>query len=230
MTGNERKLARVLARGGMLILRDDGYRVYRSADARRGCVGILSPGSVAQLKREGALVSLCPRNEYWRWQEGYALPSERGASEALLPRDIEKKRSPSKTVLEAVLRRVEEASDKERILLAARRFLSDYEAAMAGPSVTMNWSFEPGRNKARYGSACAGLPASGHSARAALRALSEALDARQFALVECALVSQHSQHRLSCDFGLTRPAMLEAVRRGLWDMAHVYDHKVRASV
>ena len=235
MSKSARGLIRVLARGGMLVAGADGHRVYRTGDARRGCVGILPDEMVARLKADRALVALCDRAERWGWREGHALPAgmvRRDAPATSFPKagQPNSPRARSATVLEAALGGVEDQRERERLARAAMRFLRDYEAQSLSRSVTMNWSFELRGNKGRHFGGTAGLPERSLSARAALERMAEILGARRFALVECALVKQHSQRRLGTDFGMGVRGVLEALRQGLSEVAEAYDHCIRAEV
>lgn len=233
-----RGLIRVLARGGMLVAGADGHRVYRTGDARRGCVGILPDEMVARLKADRALVALCDRAERWGWREGHALPAGMVRPDApASPKtsgsrtgQANSPRARSATVLEAALGGIEDQRARERLARAAMRFLRDYEAQSLSRSVTMNWSFELRGNKGRHFDGAAGLPERSLSARAALVRMTEILGKRRFALVECALVKQHSQRRLGTDFGMGVRGVLEALRQGLCDIAEAYDHCIRAEV
>jgi len=73
MRPGERKLLRVLASGGMLISSEDGCQVYRTNDARRGCVGLLSREIFERLKTDRTVVQFYEAGDRWRWREGHAL-------------------------------------------------------------------------------------------------------------------------------------------------------------
>ena len=221
------KLIRVLGRGGMLILGAEGYRVYRSQDGRRGCVGVLPHEQFERLFEEGALVRLCQTGERWALCEDCNLVINKRPSPAAVS-PLKPRNGRSATVLEAALKGVDNRRDAERLASAAMRFLRDYEALSSGPSVTMNWAFELSSNKGVYGGGQTGLPPHGLSAQAALRDIGAALGERQFALIECTLVKQYTQRRLSGDFGLSIGGMLEAVRQSLVQMADAYDLIIRA--
>lgn len=231
MSPNERKLLRVMAGGGMLIPGDDGCEVYRTKDVRRGCVGVLSKEAFARLKDERAVTKLPEVDGRWEWRAGLRLdlpeqispPTAKGPS----PAKRTSRKRPA-TVLEAALIGADGPQDKARMARAAMRFLRDYELQSAGPSVTMNWSFELTRHKGGQCSGLAGLPARSLSAQAVLQQVADALGERPFALIECALIQQHSQRRLCADFGMNAGAIIDGLRQNLRHLADVYDHQVRA--
>ena len=233
MSMDEPRLLHVLTRGGMLVQGVDGYRVYRTQDARRGCVGLLAFEVVERLKTEGALVALCEAGQRLSWRDGHALPEGMAVSDVDVGPDMTRaktRRAPSATVLEAVLKRIDEPQDSERLARAAMRFLRDYEAQSNSRSVTMNWSFELSGHKGGHRGAMAGLPERSLSARAALSLMTEILGARMFALVECALVKGFAQRRICADFGMSAPRVLDALRQGLGQVADAYDHHIRADI
>jgi len=130
--------------------------------------------------------------------------------------------------LEAALKGATDQQDKARLAQAAMRFLRDYEVRSAGPSVTMSWSFELRGQKGRHRGGIAGLPERSLAAEAILQEVSKALGDQQFILIENALIKQHSQRRLCADFGMAAARLLEALRQGLRQLEHIYDHRVRA--
>ncbi len=231
MNTDEIRLLRVLAHGGMLLQSADGYRVCRTMDARRGCVGVLAFELVERLKAEGALVAQCALGQRWTWREGHALPAA-ARSSSTTPRAERKQmqagRMRSASVLEAALKRDDDPRDRNRLARAAMRFLRDYETQSTSRSVTMNWSFELSGQTRGHRGASAGLPERSLSARAALGRIAEVLGPRQFALVESVLVKGHTQRRICADFGISTRRVHEALRQGLQQVAHTYDHYIRA--
>lgn len=215
----------------MLIPHEYGCEVYRTKDARRGFVGLLSNETFARLKDELAVAKLPELEDRWglRAEHRQVLLELSDSPIAKRPPPVKRTlRARSATVLEAVLSGADDPEDKDRMARAAMRFLRDYELQSAGPSVTMNWSFELTGHKGSQRGGIAGIPARSLSAQATLKQVTDTLGERLFALLECVLIKQYSRRRICADLGMKRATILDVLRQGLRQLAHVYDHEVRA--
>lgn len=202
----------------MAIRRSGGFAVYRTHDARRSVVGVLSKPVFEALVTDG-LVAEKEGRFVWIGQAADAARASKSGAVGLVR--VASRRSRSS--LQKALSVSRDEREELRLLKAARRFVKDLAATMRGPAVTMNWDLVPRGNSGQRSSMAPGQSIESMRARKSIGALKQGLDAGQYELLSEALCSDKSQSQLAIDFGLSAKTLPKALNRALVDLAHAYD-------
>ncbi|MEM7661948.1 MAG: DUF6456 domain-containing protein [Pseudomonadota bacterium] len=212
---------RALVKGGVAVERPEGFAIYRTADARRGVVAILSRASFQELL-DGDCVE--QRGDRYTWRAG-CLPKP--ATKPNQPGTVTvSARNRPRTLIEKALARCNNEEEVLRLTEAIRRFVTDITAAESGQVVTMNWDMIPkGRSSARSGIG-PGQSQLSVLARQRVTALSTAIDRTSFDLLVALLCHDVSERRLAVDFGHAVRSLPAKVHRYLTNLADTYDRYV----
>jgi len=229
MSLSEDALVRVLERGGMAVEIKDGFRVFRTQDARRGEVGVLSADRFARLLGGDALVELADKAQRWIWRSEDEGVETRPSLSALDVPSAQRRRT-KRTVLEAALEQVKDEHERSWLARAAMRFLRDCERRSAVQSVTMNWDFDlSGHRRGRRGQQ-PGMSEISLAAARVLSAIQDNLDEADFRSLEQALVARVSRRVLATEFALDVASISVRVAGALKQLARLYDGSIAAEV
>ena len=223
MSAREESLLGIVARGGMVVLREDIGKVYRGRDARRGSAGCLDRLKVEALAAKGILICKPDAEDRFVW--GQSIEARADTLRTVPPPIARPHAKPSRTLVEAVFRLAEKEGKRAYISSAAGRFLRDVEAREQAGAVTMNWSFVA-QSRQKKMSGAGGMYEVQLAAKWRLEQLECALGAEDMTFLRAFLVEQRTAKRLALDFDIAaRDVSIIAFGR-LERLAQTYDRHV----
>lgn len=223
MSAREESLLGIVKRGGMVVLREDIGRVYRSHDARRGSAGFLDRVKIEALAAKGILMCRPGAEDRFVWGQN---PKESASARRAVSLPIARPRvKPSRTLIEAVLKLADKQGKRAYLSSAAERFLRDVEARDRAGAMTMNWSFVAQGRQKKTGRA----GGKGHvqlTAKRRLEQLESALGAGDMAFLQAFLIEQRTAKRLALDFDMAARDISRIALGHLERLAQAYDRYV----
>ena len=223
MKAREESLLGIVARGGMVVLREGVGKVYRSHDARRGSAGCLAKLKVEALVAKGILMCRPGTGDRFVW--GQNIETRANAPRIVSPPISQPRAKPSRTLVEAVFKLAEKEGKRAYISSATGRFLRDVEARERAGAVTMNWSFVA-QGKQKKASRTGGMREVQLAAKRRMEQLECALGAGDMAFLEAFLVEQRKAKRLALDFDIAARDVSTIALGHLERLAQAYDRHV----
>lgn len=215
------RVVSALVRGGAVRRAGGSHAVYRRADARRSPMARLASDTVAKLADRGFLV---PDGDWLVWS-GAPVP------DGLVQEGMSGRAQGQKTAtaapaagLLALALDTGNSTDRLRMAEAARRYMTDAEAACRGQTITMNWDLVPRGRSGAPGRGPAGFAPGAAEAGRRLSLVSRHVGQHDLALIDGALCLGWSAREAAARTGRAgRDEIVQALRDALDRLARVYD-------
>lgn len=219
------RVRRILRGGGMVLANETSLSIYRTCDARRGCIAQVNGQVLKALIATGDVQEIQNMPGRWIWAGGDNSQS--------LPRKVKPPQLPvpekrAGTLLERVLNSLDDERDRQRITRIIMRFLGDAEAMSRGNVRVMSWEFVPRGQGAKPAGGKPGFTEAALDARQNLDRLQSHLGAQKLAMLEALIVREMSARQLENRFGLMPKEILPLARELLHDLARAYDLAIPA--
>ena len=220
---SDERAMRLLKRGGMAVPAGEVFRVYRTRDARLTSAGVLPKQVVDELLSTGKLAKDRIHAARLIWDGLLPQPSVLPQVGTPPKPPAARTRRPRRSLLQAVLHRLDDVRERERLAKAATRFQYETARAASGPIRSMNWNFVPngGRKVALAG--VAGQSGDALDAGANLKALSGILAPDQMTLLESVLIWEQTAPKIAARLGKRRQQIIEEFAEALYKLAWAYD-------
>jgi len=207
----------------MVILGENGAKVYRSFDARRASAGRIDTLKVEALVAKGVLMRSPDAGYRFVWRKG--PEAYKRVPQVVSPPVARPRAKPSRTLIEVVLKLADKKGKRVYLSAAAARFLRDIEARDRAGAMTMNWSFVA-QGKQKKASKAGGMREGQLAAMRALEALGFALGAKDMSFLRAFLIDQRRAKRLGLDFDIATHDVSTVALGHLERLAQAYDRHV----